>query len=331
MESATGFTILSILALLFGFLDGFHNSANVVATVVSSRAMHPRQALTVAAIAEFIGPFLFGTAVAKTIGSQLVNPVAITAPVVAAATLSATIWKLITWRFGIPASSSHSLIGGLVGGVMAAASPSALQSSGMITIFLALFLSPIVGLAGGYLMMNLNLFLLRGATPKVNTFFKRGQIVTSAVLALIHGSNNSQKVMGIMVLGLVSAGVATQENTPLWIVISAAGALAAGTFLGGMRIIRTIGGKFYKIRPIHGFTAQVTTATIILVATLAGGPVSTTQVVSSSVVGVGASERMNKVRWQVFQEIALAWLITLPFTAFLAAILYWCISLFLRG
>lgn len=328
MEFATGFTILSILALLFGFLDGFHNSANIVATAVSSRAMHPRQALTAAALAEFIGPFLFGTAVAKTIGSQLVNPMAVTAPVVAAATLSATVWKLITWRFGIPASSSHSLIGGLVGGVMAAAGLPALQANGLITIFLALFLSPLIGLVGGYLMMNLALFLLRGATPKVNTFFKRGQIITSTLLALIHGSNNSQKVMGIIVLGLVSGGVGTQDGTPLWIVFSAAGALAAGTFVGGMRIIRTIGGKFYKIRPIHGFTAQVTTATIILVATLLGGPVSTTQVVSSSVVGVGASERMNKVRWQVFQDIALAWLITLPFTAFLAAFLYWCFSLF---
>jgi len=204
----------------------------------------------------------------------------------------------------------------------------ALQSTGLITVFLALFLSPLAGLLGGYLAMTLALFLLRSATPKVNTFFKRGQIITSTVLALIHGSNNSQKVMGIMVLGLLSTGSASQYDTPLWIVICAAGALAAGTFVGGSRIIRTIGGKFYKIRPIHGFTAQVTTATIILLATLAGGPVSTTQIVSSSVVGVGASERMNKVRWQVFQEIALAWLITLPLTAFLAALLTWFISLF---
>lgn len=320
------FVILYILSLSFGFLDGFHNSANVVATVISSRAMRPRQALSVAAVAEFIGPFLFGTAVARTIGADLVDPSAVTMPVVTAAVTSAIIWKLVTWRMGVPSSSSHSLFGGLIGAVLVGAGANALQPAGMRTIFLVLLLSPIFGLVGGYIVMALTMLLVRGSTPGINVMFKRGQLFTSTGLALIHGSNSAQKIMGILALGLVGAGLADEITSPLWIVISAAGALAAGTFFGGTRIIRTVGGKFYKIRPIHGFTSQATTATIILGATLAGGPVSTTQVVSSSIVGVGASERLSKVRWNVFKDIALAWLVTLPFTALLAAILYWPIS-----
>ena len=175
----------------------------------------------------------------------------------------------------------------------------------------------------GFLVMAITLFFVRNATPKVNAFFKHGQILSSTWLALIHGSNNAQKVMGILALGLVGTGVTSQLESPYWITLSAAGALAAGTMVGGTRIIRTIGGKFYKIRPIHGFTAQTTSATIILTATLFGGPVSTTQVVSSSIVGVGASERLGKVRWGVFSDIAVAWLVTLPITAFLAAVFYW--------
>lgn len=308
--------------MIFGFLDGFHNSANVVATVISSRAMRPSQALTLAALAEFVGPFLFGTAVAQTIGADLVDPAVVTVPIVAAAVLSAILWRMITWWLSIPSSSSHSLFGGLIGAVIVAASPQALQADGLRTIILSLLISPILGLVGGYLLMLATLFLTRGASPGINLFFKRGQLLTSTGLAMTYGSNNAQKVMGMVGLGLVSTGLADSLTNPTWIVASAAGALALGTFLGGTRIIRTIGAKFYKIRPVHGFTAQATTATIILVITLLGGPVSTTQVVSSTVVGVGAAERLSKVRWQVFREIAAAWLITLPTTAVLAVILY---------
>jgi PiT family inorganic phosphate transporter len=322
MEIPPAFLILLVLALTFGFLDGFHNSANVVATVISSRAMRPRQSLTLAAIAEFIGPFLFGVAVAKTIGSDLVDSEAVTVPVVIAAVLAAILWKLITWWPGIPSSSSHTLFGGLIGAVIIASGVAALQVSGLSKIALALLLSPLLGFVGGYLVMMLTLFLTRNSTPRINVFFKRGQIFTSVGLALSHGSNNAQKVMGIISLGMVSTGLSDSFATPIWVVALAAGAMALGTLLGGQRMIETIGAKFYRIRPVHGFSAQATSATIILGASLLGGPVSTTQVVSSTIVGVGSAERPSKVRWGVFKEIGLAWLLTIPATALIAAILY---------
>jgi PiT family inorganic phosphate transporter len=316
------FVLLFSLAMVFGFLDGFHNSANVVATVISSRAMRPRQALTLAALAEFIGPFLFGTAVAQTIGADLVDPATVTVPIVAAAVLSAILWRMITWWLSVPSSSSHSLLGGLIGAVIVGASLQALQPEGLRTILLSLLISPVLGLIGGYLLMLTTLFVTRGASPGINLLFKRGQLLTSTGLAMTYGSNNAQQVMGMVGLALVSTGLAGGLTNTTWIVASAAGALALGTFFGGTRIIRTIGAKFYKIRPVHGFTAQATTATVILLVTLLGGPVSTTQVVSSTIVGVGAAERLSKVRWQVFRDIAAAWLITLPATALLAAILF---------
>jgi PiT family inorganic phosphate transporter len=302
------FVVLTVLALSFAFLDGFHNSANIVATVIASRAIRPRQALLVAAVAELIGPFLFGTAVAKTIGVDLVEPAAVSVAVVSAAVLAAIFWKLITWYPGLPASSSHSLFGGLIGAVLISSGISALKPEGMITIILALLRS----------------------TPSINMLFKRGQLFTSVGLALSHGSNNAQKIMGILVLGLISTGMLGSFSTPTWIIASSAGALALGTALGGQRIIRTVGAKFYKIRPVHGFTAQATSATIILSASLVGGPVSTTQTVSSAIVGVGSAERLSKVRWQVFYNIGLAWILTFPATILMAAALYFPIAYLLE-
>ncbi len=322
MEIPPAFAILLALTLTFGFLDGFHNSANVVATVISSRAMRPRQSLMLAAVAEFIGPFLFGFAVAKTIGADLVEQDAVTVPVVLAAVLAAIIWKLITWWPGIPSSSSHSLFGGLIGAVIIASGVSALKVEGVMTIVIALLLSPVIGFVGGYLVMIFTLRLTRDSTPSINRLFKRGQIFTSFGLALSHGSNNAQKIMGLIVLGMVSTGMTETFSTPLWVVTVSAGALALGTLFGGQRMIRTLGGKFYKIRPVHGFSAQATSATVILGASLFGGPVSTTQVVSSTIVGVGAADRPNKVRWGVFYDIGLAWVLTIPATAVMAAILY---------
>jgi PiT family inorganic phosphate transporter len=316
------FVILFLLAMAFGFLDGFHNSANVVATVISSRAMRPRQILSIAAVAEFLGPFLFGTAVAKTIGADLVSPEAVTVPVVTAAILAAILWKLITWWPGIPSSSSHSLFGGLIGAVIIGAGIYALQREGFFRIVLALLLSPILGFIGGYLIILLTFFLTRNASPKVNTFFNRGQLFTAVALALSHGSNNAQKVMGVLVLGLVSSGLSDGFVTPFWVIASAAAAMALGTLFGGQKIIKTVGEKFYKIRPVHGFTSQAASAVTIFGASILGGPVSTTQVVSSSIVGAGSAERLSKVRWGVFRDIGLAWIVTLPATALLAALLY---------
>ena len=309
-------------ALAFDFLNGFHDSANIVATMIASRAMSPRRALALSTVAHFAGPFLFGVAVATTIGHKVVQPRANTMAVVMAALLAAIVWNLITWFLGIPSSSSHALVGGLVGATVVGYGVDAVQPHGLIKIIVALLLSPPVGLLGGYCLMKLVFFLARGASPKINIFFKRAQTFTALALALSHGANDAQKTMGIITMGLVGAGVLEEFHVPLWVVAASASAISLGTSMGGWRIIRTLGGKFYKIRPVHGFTTQVTSAAVILGAALLGGPVSTTQVVSSAILGVGSAERLNKVRWGVAGNIVTAWLLTIPATALLAALVY---------
>jgi PiT family inorganic phosphate transporter len=312
-------TILIITALIFDFLNGLHDSSNIVATMISSRALPPRMALGLTAVAEFCGPFIFGVAVARTIGQDIVVPGTITIDVIFAALLSAILWNLVTWFFGIPSSSSHALIGGIIGAVGAGAGLKAIQLSGLEKVFIALFASPIIGLIAGYLFTKLVFFLARGASPRINWFFRRSQIFTAVALALSHGTNDAQKTMGVITLGLVTTGYLEQFYVPTWVIALSAGAIALGTVSGGWRLIRTLGGKFYKIRPVHGFSAQVTSATVILGAALLGGPVSTTQVVSSAIMGVGSAERLSKVRWGVAGNIAVAWLLTIPATALAAA------------
>jgi PiT family inorganic phosphate transporter len=282
--------------------------------------MGPRRALMLSAAAHFAGPFLFGVAVATTIGHNVVQPYANTMPVVLAALVAAIVWNLITWFLGIPSSSSHALVGGLVGATVAGYGIDAVQLSGLVTIIAALLLSPPIGLLGGYILMKLVLFLARGASPRINWFFKRAQTFTALGLALSHGANDAQKTMGIITMGLVGAGVLQEFHVPLWVVAASAGAISLGTSMGGWRIIRTLGGKFYKIRPVHGFTAQLTSAAVILGAALLGGPVSTTQVVSSAILGVGSAERLSKVRWGVAGSIVTAWLLTIPASGLLAAL-----------
>jgi PiT family inorganic phosphate transporter len=318
--------ILIAIALIFDFLNGFHDSSNIVATMISSRAFRPRVALGVTAVAEFAGPFIFGVAVAKTIGEDIVAPGTITIEVILAALLSATLWNLITWFLGIPSSSSHALIGGIIGAVGVGAGLQAIHLSGLEKVLIALFTSPIVGLLVGYLFTKLVFFLARGASPRINWFFKRSQIVTAVALALSHGTNDAQKTMGVITLGLVTTGYLSQFEVPTWVIALSAGAIALGTSFGGWRLIKTLGGKFYKIRPVHGFSAQMTSASVILGASLVGGPVSTTQVVSSAIMGVGSAERLSKVRWSVAGNIGLAWLVTIPATALVASGLYWLVK-----
>ncbi len=315
--------VLIVLAVIFDFLNGFHDSSNIVATMISSRAFRPRVALGVTALAEFIGPFIFGVAVAKTIGHDIVEPGTITVAVIMAALLSAILWNLLTWYLGIPSSSSHALIGGIIGAVAVGAGLKAIQLSGLQKVLLALFISPVIGLMAGFLFTKLVFFLAQGASPRINWFFKRSQIVTAVALGLSHGTNDAQKTMGVIALGLVTAGYLAEFYVPTWVIALSAGAIALGTALGGWRLIKTLGGKFYKIRPVHGFSSQVTSAGVILGASLVGGPVSTTQVVSSSIMGVGSAERLSKVRWGVAGNIAVAWLVTIPATALVAAGLYW--------
>jgi PiT family inorganic phosphate transporter len=317
------FFVLLATALLFDFLNGFHDSSNIVATPIASRAMSPRGVLLLAAAAHFAGPFLFGVAVAETIGSGLVDPTHVTMPVVIAAMLSAVVWNIVTWWLGIPSSSSHALVGGIIGAVAVSSGLDVVDSAGLIKVSVALFLSPVLGILLGYLFMNLTLFIVRGATPKVNRFFKRAQIVTATGLALSHGANDAQKTMGVITLGLLVDGAITEFAVPLWVVAISAGMIALGTAVGGWRLIKTLGGRIYKIRPVHGYVSQIAGATIILGAALFGGPVSTTQVMSSSIMGAGSAERLSKVRWQVGSEMLVAWVLTIPVSAVMAALFFY--------
>ncbi len=314
-------SVLIASALVFDFLNGFHDSANLVATMIASRAVSPRRALAIAAAAEFAGPFLFGVAVAVAVGKGLLDPAAVTLPVVLAAVWAAIGWNLLTWHFGLPSSSSHALVGGLLGAAVLAGGWRVVQLQGLYIVLLALFLSPVLGLLAGWLTMRLVLFLARGATPRINSFFKRAQVLTSIGLALSHGSNDAQKTMGIITLGLVVSGAVDSFRVPLWVVVASAGTIALGIASGGWRLIRTLGARIYRIRPVHGFSSQISAAGVIMAAALAGGPVSTTHVVSSAIRGVGGAERPERVRWGVAAEMVRAWLLTIPATAAVSALL----------
>jgi PiT family inorganic phosphate transporter len=314
-----------VLALAFDFLNGIHDSSNIVATMISSRALSPRTALSMTAVAEFFGPLIFGVAVANTIGNEVIVAEAVNIQVLLAALISAIFWNLFTWNLGFPSSSSHALIGGFIGAVVVGASWHAIKLAGLGKVLIALFTSPLIGFIFGFFILRSTFLFAWNATPRINLLFKRSQIVTAIALALSHGANDAQKTMGIITLALVIGGYLNGFAVPSWVIFMCAGMIALGTALGGWKLIRTLGGKFYKIRPVDGMAVQLTSALVILGASLVGGPVSTTQVVSSGIMGVGAAERMNKVRWGVAKEIGAAWLLTIPATALVAAGTYWVI------
>lgn len=321
--------IVIALSLVFDFLNGIHDSSNVVATMISSRAFSPRVALGITALANFVGPFIFGVAVAETIGHEVVAADSINTEVLVAALLSAIIWNLLTWYLGFPSSSSHALIGGFVGAVVIGAGWQAIELGGLEKILIALFTSPIIGFVFGYIILRVTLILSWNSTPRINNFFKNSQLVTAIALALSHGTNDAQKTMGVITLALVTGGYLTVFAVPTWVIVLCAAMIGLGTAVGGWKLIRTLGGKFYKIRPMDGFASQLAGAAVIIAASLVGGPVSTTQVVSSAIMGVGAAERVNKVRWGVAQEIAVAWLLTIPATALVGAGFYWALVRFI--
>ena len=318
-----------VLALVFDFLNGIHDSSNVVATMISSRAIKPRIALGMTAIANFIGPFVFGVAVANTIGHEIVVAESISTHVLVAALASAIFWNLLTWYLGFPSSSSHALIGGFIGAVVIAAGWSAIQLHGLEKILIALFASPIIGYLIGFIVLRMIMLASWNASPRINSIFKRSQILTALALAFSHGTNDAQKTMGIITLALMTGGYLEVFSVPFWVILLCAGMIALGTAVGGWKLIKTLGGKFYKIRPVDGFASQLAGAVVILGASILGGPVSTTQVVSSAIMGVGAADRVNKVRWGVAREIATAWFLTIPATALLAAGMYWVIIQFI--
>lgn len=318
--------VLIVLALGFAFLNGVHDSCNLVSTMISSRAIRPQVALILASIAEFSGPFIFGVAVANTIGNEIVSSAHLNLNVIIAGLIGAISWNLITWILGIPSSSSHALIGGLVGAVAISIGFSEIQLHGVLKVVLFLFLSPVIGFITGVIIANLVFLLSWKATPRVNNFFKKAQIATSLGLAMGSGANDAQKTMGVITLGLVISGLQRTFTVPFWTVLACALAISLGVALGGYRLIRTLGSKFYKIRPVHGFASQAASAVVILAASLLGGPVSATQIVSTSIMGVGAAERVSKVRWGVAGDLISAWLFTIPSAGLLAAGAYWLIT-----
>jgi len=314
-----GFSLLLIvvivLAIGFDYINGFHDTANAIATSVSTRALRPSHAILMSATANFVGA-LTGTAVAKTIASGIA-----TTPsgddgqiIVAAALVGAIFWNLLTWRLGIPSSSSHALIGGLIGSVIAALGPTALNGPGIIDkVLVPLVASPILGIGIGFALMVILLNVFRRAHPRlINERFRRLQILSAAYMAFSHGSNDAQKTMGIMTLALVTAGVLDEPTVPLWVILVAASAISLGTAAGGWRIIRTMGQRVVKLDPVHGFAAETTAASIIFGASHFGMPVSTTHVISSAIMGVGASDRFSAVRWGVAGNIVIAWILTIP-------------------
>ncbi|HEU4571859.1 MAG TPA: inorganic phosphate transporter [Candidatus Limnocylindrales bacterium] len=318
------------LAVLFDYINGFHDTANAIATSVSTRALRPEHAILMSATANFVGA-LTGTAVAKTISSGLADTPGgnVGQTIVAAALIGAIVWNLITWRFGIPSSSSHALIGGLLGAVIVSIGPGAIKVGGIVEkVLLPLILSPILGVVIGFLAMVIILNVFRRANPgRINERFRRLQIVSAAAMAFSHGSNDAQKTMGIMTLALISAGVLPPESPiPLWIIILAATAISMGTAAGGWRIIKTMGQRVVKLDPVHGFAAETPAASIIYTASHFGMPVSTTHVISSAIIGVGASDRLSAVRWGVAGNIVIAWVLTIPASALVSAIAYIVVS-----
>ena len=322
-----GFTLVLLavlgLAIAFDYINGFHDTANAIATSVTTRALRPGWAIAMSAAANFAGA-LTGTEVARTVGSGLIDTNVESQTVIAAALVGAIIWNLLTWRLGIPSSSSHALIGGLLGAAVISAGFGAWQVEGIVgKVLLPLLGSPIIGFTVGLLLMGLIFNLFRRAHPaRLNGVFRRLQVLSAAWMAFSHGSNDAQKTMGIMTLALVTAGVIPEFRVPLWVIIVAATAISLGTAAGGWRIIKTMGSRVVKLDPVHGFAAETTAATVIFTASQFGMPVSTTHVISSAIMGVGSSDRFRTVRWGVARSIVTAWVLTLPASATAAAIAY---------
>ena len=331
-----GLTLLLIvvlaLAVLFDYINGFHDTANAIATSVSTRALKPEHAILMSATANFIGA-LSGTAVAVTIASGLAETPEGPAGqvIVAAALVGAIIWNLLTWRLGIPSSSSHALIGGLLGATIIAQGVDAVIWSGVRDkVLVPLVLSPVLGVAIGFAFMVVVLNVFRRAHPaRINSRFRRLQVGSAAYMAFSHGSNDAQKTMGIMTLALFTAGVIPSVEVPLWVILLSATAISLGTAAGGWRIIKTMGQKVVKLDPVHGFAAETTAASIILGASHFGMPVSTTHVISSAIIGVGSSIRLSAVRWGVAGNIVVAWILTLPASGLAAALAWLVLSRFL--
>jgi inorganic phosphate transporter, PiT family len=318
--------MLVVLALMFDFMNGFHDAANSIATVVSTGVLKPSQAVLFAAFFNFVAIFIFHLSVAATVGKGIAQPGVVDVHVVFGALIGAITWNAITWYYGIPSSSSHALIGGIVGAVMAKTGAGGLVASGILKTVAFIFISPTLGFLLGSLMMVAVSWICRRATPsKVDRWFRRLQLVSAGAYSLGHGGNDAQKTIGIIWMLLIATGYAAAEDKapPSWVIVSCYVAIACGTLFGGWRIVKTMGQKITKLKPVGGFCAETGGAMTLFLATAIGVPVSTTHTITGAIVGVGSTKRASAVRWGVAGNIVWAWIFTIPASAFVAAISYW--------
>jgi PiT family inorganic phosphate transporter len=317
------------VALCFDYINGFHDAANSIATVVSTRVLSPGKAVIWAAFFNFVAAFVFGTAVANTVGKGMIDIRIVTFAVVFGGLTGAIIWDLITWYFGLPTSSSHALIGGYAGAAVAKAGFAAIILSGWTKTVIFIFLSPLIGLVAGLTLMTAILWIFRWTPPsRVDRWFRRLQLISAAFFSLNHGANDAQKTMGIIAGILFAAGYIQTFYVPFWVVLLAHTAIGLGTLAGGWRIIHTMGSKITKLQPVGGFAAETAAATALMVATLTGVPVSTTHAITGAIVGVGATRRLSAVRWGVAGQIVWAWVLTIPAAFSIGAATYLLLRLF---
>ncbi len=314
-----------VVALIFDFVNGFHDAANSIATVVSTRVLSPRYAVIWAAFFNFIAFLFFGLHVANTIGKGIIDPAVVDPAVVFAALVGAIAWDMITWFYGIPSSSSHALIGGLAGAAVAKAGATSLDAAGLMKVTVSIVVSPFVGLLLAFLLMMAVFWICRRSTPaRVDNWFRRGQLVSAALYSLGHGGNDAQKTMGIITVLLFATGhLGDTFYVPLWVVLSCHAAMALGTLSGGWRIVRTMGLKITKLKPVGGFCAETGGAITLFAATSLGIPVSTTHTITGAIVGVGAITKLSAIRWGIAGRIVWAWILTIPCSAFIAALTWW--------
>jgi PiT family inorganic phosphate transporter len=321
--------LIVIVALIFDFINGFHDAANSIATVVSTRVLTPLQAVVWAGFFNFVAAFGFGVQVATTVGKGVVQPAVVDQWVILAGLAGAIVWDLITWYWGLPTSSSHALIGGFAGAAVVKAGLGSLMAAGLIKIAVFMILAPLIGLTVGFVLMVITINVFKNQTPgRVDRIFRRGQLVSAAAYSLGHGTNDAQKTMGIIAVLLFSTGHLGREfYVPFWVVLAAHAAMGLGTMAGGWRIVKTMGMRITKLRPVGGFCAE-TAGAITLIGTAVGGiPVSTTQTISGSIMGVGAIQRFSAVRWGVAGRIISAWIFTIPASAAVAAVTWWVLRL----
>ena len=330
MPDLTFVIIVIAIALVFDFVNGFHDSANSIATVVATNVLRPRNAVMMAAFWNFIGAFVFSVAVATTIGKGIIDTKAVSAQLILGALIGAIAWNLITWYYGLPSSSSHALIGGLIGAGIVASGFQSIILPGLEKVIIFIFVAPIVGFICAIIFSVIMMWAFSKKKPaKINNYFRKLQLVSSSFYSLGHGTNDAQKTMGIISLLLFTSGYISSFYVPKWVIIISHASIALGTYFGGWRIIKTMGLKITKLTPFHGFAAETSGGLVLFVTALFGIPVSTTHVISGSIMGVGSVKRASGVRWQIARRIIWAWVLTIPIAAIIGGVSYYAIKIFI--